>query len=703
MDDTNNPANIDIPEIKPATEAETGESIVMEDRTPKSILDPEGLETYTKAAEERKVEDRQVVAKEVQMNTKKQKIKAVFKKYTLPVLGGLLAVVLLLALIIGIPGYTVYVKAQKVNKQVDKLKAAVEKEDIVEVKKELEATKKELSSLKTSYKLIAWTKILPWVGGFVSDGQHGINAGIYGMEAAQLTADAVEPYADLIGFKKGGEEAKSGEETANDRIEFIVETIKGITPKVDKIAEKAKLANAELDYIDPARYPDTFKGKKIQENVRKLKDLANEATEMVSNSKPLLEAAPYILGIDEPRTYMLVFQNDKELRPTGGFLTGYSIVTINKGKFEQASSNDIYNLDKVYKPHIAAPDPIVKYIKGPYVLNPNYRLRDMNFSPDFKESMDLFTEEIKSAGVKNIDGVIAVDTHVVVNILKVLGQIGVPGFGNFSANPDPRCDCPQVVYELEDYADQEGAIVWDQNDPTKIIFAPANFDNRKKIVGPLMNSVLSNALGQPKDKLPALFEAGWKSITEKHILMYLFDEKAQKGVEAFNIAGRIKNYDGDYLHISDSNLGGRKSNLYVTQEVHQNVTIKRDGTIEKTVEITYKNPQSYDGWLNSVLPNWTRIYVPKGSKLVDISGFEDKAEPYEELGKTVFAGGFSLRPQGVAKIKLVYTLPNKVKNSTYNILIQKQPGTDLPLHTISVGKQEEELFLTSDKEFKFKI
>ncbi|MEK7526613.1 MAG: DUF4012 domain-containing protein [Patescibacteria group bacterium] len=703
MDNTTNPANIDIPEIKPATEAETGESIVMQDRSPKSILDPEGLESYSQVMQERKAEDQKVVQKEVQMNDKKQKIKAVFKKYARPVGMGILAFLLFLGLIIGIPGYNVYAKAKKVSKQVSALKAAANKEDIVEVKKELETTKKDLTALKSSYRAIAWTKIIPFVGGFVSDGQHGINAGIYGIEATQLTVDAIEPYADLIGFKKGGQEAQSGEETANDRIEFIVETIKGITPKVDKIAEKAKLANAELDYIDPARYPETFKGKKIQENVRKVKDLANEATEMISNSKPLLEAAPYILGIDEPRTYLLIFQNDKELRPTGGFLTGYSIVTIDKGKFEQASSNDIYNLDKVYKPRIKAPDPIIDYIKGPYVLNPNLRLRDMNFNPDFKESMDLFTEEIKSAGVNDIDGVIAVDTHVVVNILKVLGQIGVPGFGNFSAEPDARCNCPQVVYELEDYADQEGAIVWDQNDPTKIIFAPANFDNRKKIVGPLMNSVLSNALGQPKEKLPALFEAGWKSISEKHVLMYLFDDQAQKGVESFNIAGRIKNYEGDYLHISDSNLGGRKSNLYVTQEVHQDVVIKKDGTVEKTVEITYKNPQSYDGWLNSVLPNWTRIYVPKGSKLVDISGFEDKVDPYEDLGKTVFAGGFSLRPQGVVKVKLVYTLPNKLKNGNYNILIQKQPGTDLPLHTLTIGKQQKELFLATDKEFKFKI
>ncbi len=694
--------NIDIPEIKPDTQAHTGESIIMEDSGPKTILDPEGLENYSQAAQDKKATDQVIVQKDMQIEEKKKQITTKAKKILRPVAIGLGVILALLIIFLGIPGYTVYIKAQKVNKSVNVLKTAMDKEDILEVKKELDNTKTSFISLKSSYKLISWAKILPWAGPFISDGSHAINAGIYGIEGAQLTVDAVEPYADIIGFKKGAEEAKDGQETANDRIEFIVETIKGITPKIDKIAEKAKAADNELSYIDSAKYPETFKGKRVRENIKKVKDVVSQASIMASSSKPLLEAAPYILGIDEPRKYMLIFQNDKELRPTGGFLTGYSLVSINKGKFEQASSNDIYNIDKLYKPHIKAPEPIISYIKGPYVLNPNLRLRDMNFNPDFKESMDMFSQEIKSVGIKDIDGIIAVDTHVVVNILKVLGQIGVPGFGNFSAEPDARCNCPQVVYELEDFADQEGAIVWSENDPTKIVFAPPNYENRKKIVGPLMNSVLSNALGQPKEKLPALFEAGWKSIIEKHILLYMFDEKAQKGAESFNIAGRLKDYDGDYLHVSDANLGGRKSNLYATSEIHQEISIKKDSTVQKTVEITYKNPQSYDGWLNSPLPTWTRIYVPKGSKLIDISGFEEKVEPYEELGKTVFAGGFTLRPQGVIKIKLTYMVPVKMKGE-YKILIQKQPGTDMPLSTLTLSKQREEFFLNTDKEIKLKI
>jgi hypothetical protein len=217
-----------------------------------------------------------------------------------------------------------------------------------------------------------------------------------------------------------------------------------------------------------------------------------------------------------------------------------------------------------------------------------------------------------------------------------------------------------------------------------------------------MNSILSNALGQPKDKIPDLFEAMWKSLFEKHILLYAVDSKVQDASEKFGIGGSIDGYEDDYLHINDANLGGRKSNLYVTQDVVQDIQVAKDGSVEKTLTITYKNPEEFDGWLNSVLPNWVRIYVPKGSELIEITGLEDKKDPYEELGKTVFAGYFELNPQGVAKVTVKYKLPYKVDES-YKMFIQKQPGKDLPLYTINIGKKSEEFFLNTDKEFDFSI
>ncbi len=599
-------------------------------------------------------------------------------------------------------GYRFYVKVLALKTSLDTLVAAANSQDLPKVRENLKSSQSSVTDLKNAYKPFVWLKVMPFVGVYVKDIQHFLNAGGYGLEAGGFVVETVEPYADIIGFAGGSDGSESGDQTTQERLDFVIKTIPDLIPKADALIEKITLIRSEVDAVNPELYPEDIFDEPVRDKLKTVIELIDNTADLVENGKPLLESAPYLLGVDGTRQYLVIFQNDKELRPTGGFITAYSIAKVDKGRFEPVSSADIYSLDDKYTPKIPAPEPLIKYIKGPYTLSKNFRLRDMNWSPDFAESMDTFSKEIKTVGIQNIDGIIAVDTQVLVNILNAIGPVQVSGFGEYSTKIVPECDCPQVIYELESFADIEGPVVWSQDEPGKIIFAPPNYDNRKKIIGPLMNSVLANALGQPKEKLPVLFEAVLKSLTEKHVLFYINDEEAQKAVELFGIGGVIDDYNGDYLHINDANLGGRKSNLYVTQEVNQSIEIAKDGVVTKTVTITYKNPKSHDGWLNSVLPNWVRIYVPEGSELIDFSGVEEKEKPYNELGKTVFAGLFNLRPQGVAKVSVQYKLPFKVE-SGYNLFIQKQPGTDAPLYTIDLGKKNEEFFLKKDMEVKFKI
>lgn len=618
------------------------------------------------------------------------------------------SVVLFVLAVFLIPSLLFVNKAKKAYANLTPIINSTEFGDIEKIKSDFNIAKSSVAELKSSYNLISWMKFVPFVGTYVSDLGHGLTAGTKVFEAGETAFVTLDPLLSELGFKKDDVEATTSDKSAQERIDFVVNSIPEILPKADEISKKVAEAEEELSKIDPNKYPENYKGINIREKLKSVLDLFSQLSSYISESKPLLESAPYLLGMEEEdgtpsdRNYLVLFQNDKELRPTGGFLTAYSIMKVSKAKFEPVSSDDIYNLDSKYKPSLPAPEPIADLIKGPYVLSQNIRLRDMNYSPDFKVGMDLFTNESESIGLTGIDGIIAVDTQLLVNLLDALGEIGVPGFGNFSSKTEPKCNCPQVVYELESFADIEGPIIWDPL-TGKIILRPPNSDNRKKIIGPLMNSILANAMAQPKENMPALLDSIFKSVIEKHVLFYLHDETAQKAVEGFNIAGRInESYDGDYLHISDSNLGGRKSNLYVKQEVEQEIIVLKDGTIEKTVTITYKNPEKFDGWLNSVLPNWVRIYVPEGSTLIAAEGLEKDYQTISELGKTVYSGYFKLRPEGVSKVTFKYSLPFK-KSADYRLLIQKQPGTDAPRYTVITSKSEDEFLLKTDKELRIKL
>lgn len=623
---------------------------------------------------------------------KKTKIKPVF--IIIP------SVILFLIAIFAIPSFLFYTKAKKVYADIKPIISNSEFGDVNKIKSDLVIVNSSVSELKKSYTLISWMKFVPGLGSYIADLGHGLNASSKVLEAGDITITTLDPFLAELGFKKDAK-TETSEKSAQERIDFVVNSIPEILPKADLISGKFKEAEAELSKIDPNNYPEDVKGINVREKLRMVLDLFKQVSDYVSESKPLLENAPYLLGMDSDRTYLVLFQNDKELRPTGGFLTAYSVMKVSKAKFDPVASDDIYNLDSKYKPTLEAPEAIVDLIKGPYVLSQNIRLRDMNYSPDYKVSMDMFSKEAEKVGMKGIDGIISVDTGLLVNLLDSLGEIGVPGFGNFSTKLEPKCNCPQVIYELESFADVEGPIIWDPI-TGKIILRPANSDNRKKIIGPLMNSILANAFAQPKAKIPSLLNSIFKSVVEKHVLFYLYDENAQKAVEGFGIAGTIDSYSGDYIHISDSNLGGRKSNLYVKQEVEQEIAVNKEGLIEKTVTITYKNPEKYDGWLNSVLPNWVRVYVPEGSKLVDVEGLEKTYDTTNELGKTVFSGYFKLRPEGVSKVTFKYTLPFK-NTGDYKMFIQKQPGTDAPLYVVRSKKMEEEFLLRTDKEIRIKI
>jgi hypothetical protein len=160
---------------------------------------------------------------------------------------------------------------------------------------------------------------------------------------------------------------------------------------------------------------------------------------------------------------------------------------------------------------------------------------------------------------------------------------------------------------------------------------------------------------------------------------------------------------------------GAKSNLYVKHSVTSNTKIASDGTVTRELTIEYRNPHKHsncnmeDGGglgrgglcINATLRNWLRVYVPKGSKLVDFKGSEKKVQTYDELGKTVYEGFLGVQPEGKASVKLSYTLPFKIKNADdYALLVQKQPGTVGHDYTILInGKKLNQVQLIKDQKF----
>lgn len=564
---------------------------------------------------------------------------------------------------------------------------AFQLQDLAATKAYLKDAKRDFETTKKALLVFTPLRVVPLFGWYIADAQRATAAAIEGVEAASIFAEAVTPYADVLGLE--GEGTFLGG-TAQERLAKAVETLAIVTPQIDTVGKNLQNARSEINKIQSWRYPNILPGNPGRK-IDTAKNTLDQLESLVIDTKPLLEVLPDIMGQKQEKKYLILFQNDKELRPTGGFITAYAIFKVNKGLLESEGSSDIYKIDDTLTKKVPAPDPIIKYLPNVPSLN----LRDSNLSPDFRSSMLTFESLYEfTQDPKDIDGIIALDTQFVVSMMKVLGDLEIDG-DKFTTEKVDACNCEQIIYELERYADQP--VAFEKGD-------------RKGIIGTLMQSMMDRAFNAPKSQWPTLLGSSIEALREKHLLMYFKNPNTQEAVEKVNFAGRLHEYDGDYLHINETNFAGAKSNLFVQEKVKQTVKKGKNGSLEKKLTIDYKYPRKMDNCslerkgglcLAGIYRDWIRIYVPKGSKITKVEGI-DLTES-EDLGKTVFEGFFELRPEGALKMEIEYTSPVKV-NGDYRLLIQKQGGVEGHSYEIdALGKKHKPFPLDTDKEITVKL
>jgi hypothetical protein len=564
--------------------------------------------------------------------------------------------------------------ATSVMDQVNGLKSAAKAQDLKALDTGLPELQRRLDVLDNQIKWFGFTQYIPLLGAYYQDSQHIFNGAEQGIVGGKILIKAVEPYADVLGLKG----ATVGPAKPTDaRVAELTLLMPSLLPSLDEAQGHFESLKKQMDAIDPGRYP----GKIGQVNVRQLlTDAKGQVTGLESGIhqvRPLLAILPQVMGAPDAKKYLILFQNDKELRPTGGFITSVAYLTFNKGKFQVGETGDIYTIDKD-KAYLPLPAPISTYLKVP-----QWNMRDTNFSPDFAQSMHDFEYYYTKSKDPAIDGIIAVDTQFVEGLMEMTGPLTVPGYKQqFSAAPINvnGTSVPQVVYQLEVLAEKSGL----------------GGDARKSILGDLMQQIIKKILSDPATRWPSYVAMLQKQGQQKHILLSFHDAQAQSLAEDQNFAGRIVQTQPleDYLHINDANLAGLKSNFYLTQQTKQEVMIAGDGSVHEKLTIVYANTGKFDGWINATARNYTRVYVPAGSTLTKSSGGDQKVTTSTDLGKTVFDNFVLVKPLQSRTVTFEYTLPFKV--SSYKELIQKQPGAKNWDYTVIVNGQSQRIVIDKD-------
>lgn len=379
----------------------------------------------------------------------------------------------------------------------------------------------------------------------------------------------------------------------------------------------------------------------------------------------LLAFLPQFLGFTKPMTYLMLFQNNTELRPGGGFLGVYAVVRLDKGRSEvlKVEGTEIIdrNTPEDWKP--TPPEILKEHLK----VNRWY-FRDSNWSPDFVASAENVLKMYKGEGgllADEIDAVVGITPTVLEEFMKKTGPITVEGIEFTADNVTEKLE-----YEVEYGYDEKGI----------------HFFERKQIIEPFMLQLLHSLKINSLANIQNYFELIQDLTKEKQIFIYSLDTDLQKELDKKDWTGRVKQVDGDYLLWVDANLAALKTDHAIERTLHYSFLRQEDGKILATAEMEYKHNGKFD-WRTTRYRTYARVYVPIGSEFVTSTGSmawdrTDKLgviDQGEELGKKWFGTFIAIEPGKIGKLSFSYYLPpsvgDQIKNGLYTLFVQKQAGT----------------------------
>src|SRR3990167_5308633 len=227
--------------------------------------------------------------------------------------------ILILIIFFGFFSFFSFISLKKAITSTQKVAGAAKLQDLDATKAYIKDAKKDFNSTKRWLFFLTPLRAIPVAGWYVADAQRGVDAAIYGLNAAQTLTDAITPYADVLGLKGKGTFLGG---TAQERLAKAIETLSKVTPQIDEVGRNLQAARGQIDQIQSWRYPDILPGNPGTK-INTIKNSVDQLESFVVDTKPLLVVLPQIMGEDSEKKYLILFQNDKELRPTGGFITAY--------------------------------------------------------------------------------------------------------------------------------------------------------------------------------------------------------------------------------------------------------------------------------------------------------------------------------------------------------------------------------------------
>lgn len=417
------------------------------------------------------------------------------------------------------------------------------------------------------------------------------------------------------------------------------------------------------------------------------------AAELASAGLAMAPVLPELLGYYGPRSYLLLVQNNHELRPTGGFISAVGRVTLENGEPGEIDLTDSYNIKRDDVDHPPAPEPMRKHMGIQLVF-----VRDGNWSPDLPTTSHLVRALYAQDAGETVDGVVTVDLRAVELLVGAIGPLEVKG-----------ADVPVTGENLVEQITK----FWDQPLETGDTIESAGqqewWKQRKDFMPTLAQAAL-NRVRRGRFNPLELAAATLSALDERAIQVWLVDPEAGAMLASHGWDGSLQPQEGaDLLALVDTNMGYNKVDAVLRRSIDYTVTWP-DGPGEPALAeaaITYVHPlqvpdyvcdqrphygENYEDMTRRCYFDYVRLYVPAGSELISLEGVAPESinTGPGENGTQVFAGFFEMLPGTEHTVRFRYHLPRHITPEAYALYVRRQSGVGpLPLSADVDGRMLE--------------
>lgn len=397
--------------------------------------------------------------------------------------------------------------------------------------------------------------------------------------------------------------------------------------------------------------------------VDKLKSLDTEYKQLQA-AGAVLKILPEILGQNTKQSWIVVVQDQQELRPTGGFIQAVGRLNFSEGLLTDSLFQSTYDLDARLSTKVAPPDEIKRFLG-----ENNWYLRDSNWSPDFPTSAKqarFFMQEITG---QEVDGVVGLTFDGVKKLLAITGPIDLPELNEQVSERN-------LYDRLEFHAETK-----------TIVLNGKNVDYLSLILTKLMTKITQ--LTQPQ--LAELTLTLGQLALSKDLQLATFDATTaetwkQLGWNGGVIRPQCPSQLGtsqclvDQLYQVDANIGINKVNPYIDKKVVDMVEVGESSVVHRRT-ITYKNLAKLESWPQGSYRAYVKFLLGKNAViqnlLVDgVPVSPDQLLSYLEQDDQVIATPITVPRQKTVTVELRYRINHSHPAPfAYFFFNQKQPGS----------------------------